>query len=411
MSKQSLQALVDEITTKTSREYRPSLNREAQYIDLSATSISAEITRELQLKDPGFLDKLDDKTIGQAASIFRKQVQGRLSRFIKGNKVIVEGYADSYRIIADTLTEASTKALDYLKSVAGETNSAVKAGSLIQFDHTRAVSDTRIASSLLNTRRSGSILSELKSRSFIMEDDYNVITEIISYYTNNGNKVFQVGSRVEGQLRSGAQNQQEGRSDIATRKNRIVAALQKAVQDQTWPTQKGSDSKVDQIRKRLNNAAVAMGASGTIQKIDTAQATVSKTTTVKDKITVKPVASVFTAPADKTTQGSTFNLSAIVEYLNSRLAPAIRDNMVGSALHNRSGRFSDSVHVLRAIQSPQGYPVFEYTYQRSPYDVFDPVLGKKPWNTPGRDPKKLIETSIRDVARDIAIGRFYVRRG
>jgi hypothetical protein len=407
MSKQALSALVQEISTKTSREYRPSLNKEAQVVDLRATSIKTEITRELELRDPEFLQQLDEKVIGQAASIFRAQLNGLLNKYIKGDTLIVQGLADSYRIISAALTQASRKAIEYMESSVRQ-NSKLDADSLIQFDHTRPVSDTRIAASLLNTRRSGSILSELKARSYIIDEDYDVITEVISYYTKDGAKVFQIGSKVQGELRSGAQNQLEGTSDITKRKGRILKALQKAVLDVTWPTQKGSDSKLDEVRKRLNNAAVKSGATGIKQIIDTSPNTASQTNKVTSKTTAKPIQS-FTLDATLP-QKSNFDFASLVQYLNSRLAPVIRSRMVGSALHNQTGVFSESVKIVNVGQTTQGYPALEYTYQRSPYDVFDPVLGAAPWNTPGRDPKKLIEASIREIAKNIAIKRFYVRR-
>jgi hypothetical protein len=407
MSKQALSSLVEEISTKTSREYRPSLNREAQVVDLRATSIKTEITRELELRDPEFLQQVDEKIIGQAASIFRAQLNGLLSKYIKGDTLMVQGFSDSYRVISSALTQASRKAIEYMEGAVRQ-NSKLDAGSLIQFDHTRPVSDTRIAASLLNTRRSGSILNELKARSYIIDEDFDVITEVISYYTKDGSKVFQIGSKIQGELRSGAQNQLEGTSDITKRKGRILKALQKAVLDVTWPTQKGSDSKVDEVRKRLNNAAVSSGASGVKQKIDISQNKADTTTTVTSKTTAKPV-QAFTLDATLP-QKSNFDFASLVQYLNSRLAPVIRSRMVGSALHNQTGRFSESAKIVSVGQTGQGYPVLEYTYQRSPYDVFDPVLGAAPWNTPGRDPKKLIEASIREVAKNIAIKRFYVRR-
>ena len=36
--------------------------------------------------------------------------------------------------------------------------------------------------------------------------------------------------------------------------------------------------------------------------------------------------------------------------------------------------------------------------------------GTPPWATPERDPRKLIERSIREIAAQFAIGRFYTRR-
>ena len=36
--------------------------------------------------------------------------------------------------------------------------------------------------------------------------------------------------------------------------------------------------------------------------------------------------------------------------------------------------------------------------------------GKAPWASPQRDPRRLIDQSIREVAAGLALGRFYTRR-
>jgi hypothetical protein len=42
--------------------------------------------------------------------------------------------------------------------------------------------------------------------------------------------------------------------------------------------------------------------------------------------------------------------------------------------------------------------------------VFEVGRGKFPWATPFRDPRKIIEESIREIAREVIEGRFYMRR-
>ena len=37
-------------------------------------------------------------------------------------------------------------------------------------------------------------------------------------------------------------------------------------------------------------------------------------------------------------------------------------------------------------------------------------VGEAPWATPERDPRKLIDRSIREIATKLAIGRFFTRR-
>lgn len=104
------------------------------------------------------------------------------------------------------------------------------------------------------------------------------------------------------------------------------------------------------------------------------------------------------------------NWLSIVRILNSKLPDTVQGYMVPPRLVYRTGRFANSVRIVGVETTAQGYPSFIYDYMREPYDVFDSTLGAPPWNTPERDPKKLIETSIREAARELAIGRFYLRR-
>ena len=79
-------------------------------------------------------------------------------------------------------------------------------------------------------------------------------------------------------------------------------------------------------------------------------------------------------------------------------------------LQNTSGRFASSVKLVDVNQTKKGFLSFGYTYEKSPYQVFEVGTGQAPWSTPERDPRKLIDKSIREVAAEMALGRFYTRR-
>lgn len=96
--------------------------------------------------------------------------------------------------------------------------------------------------------------------------------------------------------------------------------------------------------------------------------------------------------------------------LNKRLPDTVRKNMNPPHLVNRSGRFADSVKVTEIAQTNKGFPSIGYTYQKNPYEVFEMGNGDDRWATPERDPRVLIDRSIREVAAQFAIGRFYTRR-
>jgi hypothetical protein len=97
----------------------------------------------------------------------------------------------------------------------------------------------------------------------------------------------------------------------------------------------------------------------------------------------------------------------LVVMFNQKLPDAIVNNMGSPALENRTGRFANSVRVTDITKTPQGFPSVGYTYQKSPYQTFESGYQQ---GSPEYDPRNLINKSIREVAAEFAIGRFYTRR-
>lgn len=104
------------------------------------------------------------------------------------------------------------------------------------------------------------------------------------------------------------------------------------------------------------------------------------------------------------------NWSLLIPKINSMLHNKIRANMIAPRLIYRTGKLARSAEVTSVQETKEGLPTFIYNYDRDPYDVFDRTLGKSPWKSPDRDPRSLIDKSIRDVMRELAVGRFYTRR-
>jgi hypothetical protein len=77
------------------------------------------------------------------------------------------------------------------------------------------------------------------------------------------------------------------------------------------------------------------------------------------------------------------------------------------ALENRTGRFARSVHVTDVTQTSKGFPSIGYTYQKYPYQTFEPGYKQ---GSAQRDPRVLIDRSIREIATQLIVGRFYTRR-
>jgi hypothetical protein len=104
---------------------------------------------------------------------------------------------------------------------------------------------------------------------------------------------------------------------------------------------------------------------------------------------------------------SQYNIGSILGAMNAKINQKVEKNMGDPRLNNRTGRFASSVQVTDVALTPQGFPSIGYTYQKNPYQTFE--VGYKQ-GTEDRDPRRLIEVSIREIAAEMAIGRLYTRR-
>jgi hypothetical protein len=104
------------------------------------------------------------------------------------------------------------------------------------------------------------------------------------------------------------------------------------------------------------------------------------------------------------------NWYSLVGIINAKLPQQVANNMGAPGLVYRTGRFANSTKVINVETTKDGYPTVVFDYQRDPYDVFDRTKGASPWNTPARDPRALVDRSVREIVQEMAIGRFYTRR-
>ena len=126
----------------------------------------------------------------------------------------------------------------------------------------------------------------------------------------------------------------------------------------------------------------------------------------KRKATLAPVikekATKLSGRRKPSSKGDRLSLQMLIGPLNNQINEAVRKNMGAPALENRTGRFAGSVRITDIAVTAQGFPSIGYTYQRSPYDKFE--------RETERDPRRLIDRSIREIAAQYAMGRFYTRR-
>ena len=119
-----------------------------------------------------------------------------------------------------------------------------------------------------------------------------------------------------------------------------------------------------------------------------------KSITASGKLKMPPLAArvMHETGSDPEDQVSVLKLKSLI---NKRLPAEVRRNMGRPALINRTGRFSNSIEVLRLKDTPQGISG-DYTYRLNPYQTFENT-GSKRWPM-GYNPKTLITKSIRQLA-------------
>jgi hypothetical protein len=155
--------------------------------------------------------------------------------------------------------------------------------------------------------------------------------------------------------------------------------------------------------KELNKATTTIEDTVVIKTIVTKESIKSK-----NKIDLSPILDGLDASVENST--STTNWASLTAIINQKLPKQVANNMGAPGLVYRTGRLANSAKVVNVETTKDGYPSIVFDYQRAPYDVFDRVKGSAPWNTPARDPRALVDKSVREIVQEMAVGRFYTRR-
>ena len=205
---------------------------------------------------------------------------------------------------------------------------------------------------------------------------------------------------------------------IVVQLNKDLETLLAALGGEYWLNQESSDSKKTQIIKSVLNPFAKKAKKNKRMKVNFTEAKIivgaSKAKGKKKKPGVsrgKPFVDKSNGSVGTLDTNNRSSMFSLVALLNRDLPATVKKNMGFPRMDNVSGTFANSVRVENVIPTKGGFPSFGYTYQSDPYEVFeDGGRGSSPWADGKRDPRKLIDASIREIARSMAIGRFYTRR-
>ena len=247
------------------------------------------------------------------------------------------------------------------------------------------------------------------------------LRDITNFRLTHASTTFKDTASIE--IESSFLNKQRGGDTEKKLAEQLVKDLETILEKyagQTWVDQKGSLSRREKIEALITNEVIGLAGKNPNVKANFKTKKIKRKSTTKTKSRGKVTkATLGRAWKDTSVEklngvGSAANVSgpsmfSIMAMIDKKLPQTVRKNMGFPRLENRSGRFASSAKMVNVTQTPKGYPSFGYTYDRDPYQVFEPGSSGN-WASQQRDPRKIIDLSIREIASELALGRFYTRR-
>lgn len=343
-------------------------------------------------------------------SAFFTDKQGRKRKIEKENSVFqtVKGY---YLEPKNKLVEKINK---FLLEETGEED-VIDKGNFLDLGHQgqTAVVRQRITGSQRDISSKISARNKAKSGKDVITPEMLATLKLDFTLTkNDGPNRTTIATKVE----AAGPQRAEGSSILAKEKNDFVKLLTEAVKSiDGLALSKGSDSRVELDRKRLIKAFNDSVKGGkNLKKTSTnTKPNPSKNTKAKKSLKIKQKkgkvrnATLGKLPIKAVKRKSGNSDITLAALINRKLPATVAKNMKLPGLQYRTGRFANSVEITDITRTSQGFPSIGYTYQRNPYQTFEP--GGKQGST-DRDPRKVIDKSIREIAAGLLVGRFYTRR-
>ena len=251
-----------------------------------------------------------------------------------------------------------------------------------------------------------------------LDDLKNAMTWTVDSY----DKIGKFDSRSHIEWGSQRENNPKNKKEDIALTAQLEAAILRLEKDESFAGREGSDSMITKVIKASKNALVKeIKGNRKIrrvnlkhEKIKYSKGKVTKRVK-KPKITIGSIVAIKTNDKTKTRasfkkKGKSVRKQAtaaampleLIGLINKELPDTVRANMGNPALTNVTGRFAESTRATDMMMTPQGFPSIGYTYQRDPYGTFE--------QDADYDPRTLIDRSMREIAAQYAIGRFYTRR-
>lgn len=247
----------------------------------------------------------------------------------------------------------------------------------------------------------------------------NTLANVKRFFKNQGVDISVIRNSetetMEIFLGSSVSNQAE-RADSQKKKKLLLDTLDKAIARlQKNPTfafaeLEGSDSFKTKKIKQTISTVVQPFKNKKGHKVTTENIKIKESkTNVKGKVgsKAKLTGKGRKKPVRASMLGTGFSQVRLYAALNTRINTVVAKNMGLPGLEYQTGRFASGVKITDVSKTPQGFPSIGYTYQLYPYQTFEPGFAQ---GSTDRDPRKLIDRSIREIAAQMVTGRLYTRR-
>jgi hypothetical protein len=387
------------------------------------------------------LDTLADKIVTSSYKYMKRESNRTSIRNLKkrgdGYSVLVITYTRKFRQIggktqADSRTvfesvkasykdarDSAVKEINKLLAASGQQQETVQAGNFLDLDHKAGsvISKQEVNISKARTSQKALSYNNEEGEDPITKEDLESLglTFFVTKNDTANQTTMSVGLRAAGLNRGLDAAQQKAFKQKWIEK--LEQAVTKLNKSGNFANRQGSDSRTEIERKKIIKAFddSVKGKKNVKKKTVDTKLNLSNNQKVEKKegkktkkgkqkkVPLGPLKVAKQKPA-KSSANSMITLGALI---NEKLPATVAKNMGLPALVYRTGRFANSVRVTDVTRTTKGFPSIGYTYRRNPYQTFEPG-GKQ--GSQERDPRKLIDKSIREIAAKLLVGRFYTRR-
>lgn len=447
MSKQFLERVLQkhiDAFEKTNEEFRTISNTKAHrftaseqiFIDEIQEQLASNTTRDKKFKKKYIREKYSNKKVNQIVAAGAKEMYEAVLKYAKGQEkqgkalVEIEGdtaYITYYKDNGKDVFAAIRRS--YYKPKANLINKLnnyfkrrrddlIDGYGFVDLGHKgdSAISSQRREETFDELRKS--IIAENKKLNKPFTDKELAILKLdFSLFKKDtlSESTYELG------IEATTRNKKEGAGPLQKASNQLKKDLENALviaSKGDISGIKGSDSRLEiEEKKILGSFEDNIKEGKNLKKLtknktkpNLGKTKVSKKKKVKAKRGRRATGKVGPLKLAKKTSGTsgTSNIS-LLALLNAKITETVSKNMGKPALVYRTGRFARSVKISDIAFTAKGYPSIGYSYENTeekPYGTFENAAK---WGAQ-RDPRKLIDKSIREIAAELTIGRFYTRR-